>query len=85
MPSKPKIYHVSNSGPVISWADFAAAIFKRAQIQLDITHVTEDHFPRPAKRPANSLLDISDFEQDFNHPLEPWALGLELAFHEMKR
>lgn len=84
MPSTPKIYHISNSGPVISWAEFAAAIFKRAQLQPEITQVTDTHFPRPAKRPANSHLDIHAFERDFNYPMEPWPLGLELAFHEMK-
>lgn len=84
MPSQPKIYHVSNSGPIVSWADFASAIFERAGLHPDINPVTDAHFPRPAKRPANSVFDISDFERDFNYPLEPWQIGLELAFHEMK-
>jgi len=84
MPAKPKIYHVSNSGPVISWADFAQAIFERAKLHPDVTRVTADHFPRPARRPDNSALDITDFKRDFQHPLEPWQMGLELAFQERK-
>jgi len=84
MPRAPKIYHVSNSGPIVSWADFADAIFKRAELSPNITHVTEAHFQRAAKRPANSAFDISDFERDFQYPMEPWQSGLELAFHEMK-
>ena len=83
MPSSPKIYHVSNSGPVISWADFAAAIFSYAKIQPDINPVSAAQFSNGAQRPANSVLNIQDFERDFNHPLEPWEMGLELAFHEM--
>ncbi|WP_034387250.1 dTDP-4-dehydrorhamnose reductase [Hellea balneolensis] len=85
IPSKPMIHHVSNSGPVISWADFAEAIFKRAKIVPDIERVGEAHFPRPAKRPVNSALDISAFERDFNYLLEPWQTGLELAFQDMER
>jgi dTDP-4-dehydrorhamnose reductase len=85
MPRKPMIYHVTNSGPVVSWADFAKAIFMRAGLHPDIVHVTADHFPRPAKRPANSAFEISPFERDFQHPMEPWSLGLELAFHEVMR
>ncbi|MEP3889551.1 MAG: dTDP-4-dehydrorhamnose reductase [Hellea sp.] len=85
MPRTSKTYHVSNSGPIVSWAGFAAAIFERAGLRPDITHVTEAHFPRPAKRPANSAFDINDFERDFQHPMEPWTAGLELAFQEMKR
>lgn len=84
IPSTPTIYHVTNSGPVISWADFAEAIFTRAGLHPDVARVTEAHFPRLAKRPTNSALDICDFERDFSHPIEPWPLALELAFHEMK-
>jgi len=85
IPTHPKIYHVSNSGAVISWADFAAAIFTHANINPDINLVTEAHFQRPARRPANSALNIEAFERDFNYPLEPWSSGLELAFHERNR
>jgi len=84
MPSSPKIYHVSNSGPIISWADFAAAIFERAKLYPEINPVTAAQFSSRTQRPANSVLDISDFEQNFHYPLEPWEIGLELAFHEMR-
>lgn len=83
MPSSPKIYHVSNSGPIISWADFAAAIFEHAKIQPEINRVSSKQFSSPTQRPANSALNISSFEKDFRHPLEPWDVGLKLAFHEM--
>jgi len=84
MPSSPKIYHVSNSGPIISWADFATAIFEHTKLHPEINPVSSGQFPSPTKRPANSALNISGFERDFKHPLEPWDIGLELAFHEMR-
>jgi dTDP-4-dehydrorhamnose reductase len=85
MPNSPQIYHVTNSGPVISWADFAAAIFEHAKIHPDIHPVSAAHFPSPAARPSNSALDITAFERDFNYPLEPWDIGLKLAFQDLKR
>jgi dTDP-4-dehydrorhamnose reductase len=85
MPDSPQIYHVTNSGPVISWADFAAAIFEHAKIHPDIHPVSSAHFPSPAARPSNSALDITAFERDFNYPLEPWDIGLKLAFQDLKR
>mgnify|MGYP000170946380 CR=1 FL=1 len=85
VPSSPKIYHVTNSGPVISWADFAAVIFEHAKIHPYINPVSTAYFSSPAKRPANSALDITAFERDFNYPLEPWGIGLKLAFHERER
>jgi len=84
MPSSPKIYHVSNSGPIISWADFAVAIFEKAQLSTKINPISTAQFASRAQRPVNSALDISDFERAFNYPLENWETGLELAFQDMR-
>ena len=39
-----------------SWADFASAIFEDAGVDCRVTPVTSDQFPRPAPRPAYSVL-----------------------------
>jgi len=49
------IYHGSNSG-VCSWYEWAKEIFKLKDIRIDITPVSGDKFPRPAKRPMYSEL-----------------------------
>lgn len=49
------IYHGSNSG-VCSWYEWAKEIFKIKKINIDITPVSGDKFPRPAKRPMYSEL-----------------------------
>jgi len=49
------IYHGSNSG-VSSWYEWAKEIFKIKKININITPVTGDKFPRPAKRPMYSEL-----------------------------
>lgn len=49
------IYHGSNSG-MCSWYEWAKEIFKIKKINIDISPVSGDKFPRPAKRPMYSEL-----------------------------
>ena len=50
------IYHVSNSGHC-SWYEFAKAIFEEAGVEVKVNPCTTKDFPRPAPRPAYSVLD----------------------------
>jgi dTDP-4-dehydrorhamnose reductase len=54
--SKYGTYHVSNSG-ICSWYDFAKAIFEEANVNIQVNPITTDQFPRPAQRPAYSVMD----------------------------
>lgn len=49
------VYHVTNKG-VCSWYDFAVEIIKLSKIDCVISPCTSLEFPRPAKRPAWSVL-----------------------------
>ncbi len=49
------VYHATNAGQT-TWYGFAKEIFTRAGIQADLTPCTSEAFPRPAKRPAFSVL-----------------------------
>jgi dTDP-4-dehydrorhamnose reductase len=49
------LLHVTGSGSC-SWYAFARAIFDRSGIEADVRPCTTDEFPRPARRPANSIL-----------------------------
>ncbi len=51
-------YHLANSG-VASWWELARAATDAAGLELPIEAVTSDVFPRPAPRPAWSVLDLS--------------------------
>lgn len=79
------LYHISGSGTPISWADFAKAIFEKAQDQLGrsvtVTPIPSESYPTPAKRPAYSVLDLSRFES-VHGTLPHWRDGLELALRE---
>jgi dTDP-4-dehydrorhamnose reductase len=76
---RPGIFHVTNQGPV-SWFDFARATFRAAghdPERVSPTTTAELDPPRPAPRPANSVLDNAALRQaglpllpDFHPSLE---------------
>jgi len=59
-------YNVSNEGPAISWADFTRAIFMEAGFNLTVSDTTTEAYfkdkPQSARRPLNSVLDLSKIE-----------------------
>ena len=53
------IYHCTNSG-TCSWYEFAKEIFEMANKDIVVNSLSSEQFPRPAKRPAYSVLgDLS--------------------------
>jgi len=64
------IYHVTDGGDC-TWFDLAALIAKVVNPDCDVQPCTSDEFPRPAARPAYSVLDISRTEALVG-PLIPW-------------
>ena len=59
-------YHFSNAGSVISWAEFAAAIFQIAKIDCKVTPITTAEYLKGktgiAPRPAYGALDLASIE-----------------------
>lgn len=49
------IYHLTNAGKC-SWYDFAKKIFALKNMDVKVNPVSTGEFPRPAKRPTNSVL-----------------------------
>ncbi len=74
------LYHCTNSGET-TWFGFAQAIFALAEMTVTVEPVTSDAFPRPAARPAYSVLDCTATEAALGRPLRPWreALAAYLA------
>lgn len=71
----PRIVHYGDREPV-SWHGFATEIARRLAPHAEVVPVTTDEFPRPAERPAYSVLDVSRFEALAGRPVEPWISGL---------
>lgn len=80
------IFHVSNSGDAISWADFARAIFEATKDERDhlvtVADIPSSDYPTPAKRPAYSVMELAPFERAFDFRLPDWQSGLQHALDE---
>jgi dTDP-4-dehydrorhamnose reductase len=74
-----RIYHLAGTGET-SWADFACAIFAVSRVRggpsAEVTGIPTSAWPTRARRPANSRLDCSRFEQSFGHPMPRWQDSL---------
>jgi dTDP-4-dehydrorhamnose reductase len=65
-------YHVTNSGSC-TWYDLAAAAIELARLPgIAITPVSTSEFPRPAPRPANSVLANARLEREGLPRMRPW-------------
>jgi dTDP-4-dehydrorhamnose reductase len=66
------LHHIAGGGEC-SWFEFATAIFEQADIDCRTLSCTTDEFPRPAPRPAYSVLAT---ERDYGLVLPDWREGL---------
>jgi dTDP-4-dehydrorhamnose reductase len=70
------IMHYRNREPV-TWYAFTRAIAELwSSPPAEVLPVTTAEFPRPAPRPAYSVLSVERFEEVTGRPVEPWAEGL---------
>lgn len=72
------VMHYCNREPV-SWYDFAdeiARLWPGPAGPAEVVPVTSEEFPRPARRPARSVLDVRLFEATTGRRVEPWGWGL---------
>lgn len=62
--------------PSVSWHGFAAAIADQVAPGTVVVPVSTESFPRPAPRPAYSVLDTGRAESLLGRRIEPWLAGL---------
>jgi dTDP-4-dehydrorhamnose reductase len=67
------VFHATGPG-ACSWNEFALEIFDRAGVDCRVLPTTSEAFPRPATRPAYSVLGS---ERDPAIVLPPWQEGLQ--------
>lgn len=77
------IYHITDSGDC-TWFDFASQIVRDIGAPCIVHPCTTADFPRPATRPAYSVLDIAKAEQELG-PMPSWQSNLSkvIAHHSM--
>ena len=78
------LVHYRNSDAV-SWHHFAVAIADLVRPGIAVEPITTAEFPRPAKRPAYSVLAVARFEELTGRRVEPWHLGLAQYFDPARR
>jgi dTDP-4-dehydrorhamnose reductase len=66
------VHHLAASGEC-SWYEFAVEIFRQAESGTRVMSCTTDEYPRPARRPAYSVLGT---ERDYPVVLPDWREGL---------
>lgn len=87
-PTVSGLYHLIASGTT-TWFDYAQLVFAKARkVGIDLTvgqvrAVPSSAFPTPAKRPHNSRLDTTKFQQTFNLVLPDWQVGVERMLDEI--
>ena len=71
-PDETGIHHIAGAGSC-SWNELALALFRRAGIDCRVRPASTDEFPRPARRPAYSVLGT---ERARPLALAPWQEGI---------
>ncbi len=72
------VMHYRDREPV-TWYAFAreiARLWAGEAAPAEVVPIATADLPRPARRPAYSVLDVSRFEAAVGRPVEPWHLGL---------
>jgi dTDP-4-dehydrorhamnose reductase len=69
------VVHVTNRGET-TWHGLAVAIARQLGSPLAVRPTTSDRFPRPARRPANSVLSGERFRSLTGHTLPHWEEAL---------
>ena len=77
------VYHATNEGGYISWADFAAEIFRQAGMNTRVVPVTTVEYGlSKAARPFNSRLDKTKLVESGFAPLPDWRDALARYLRE---
>jgi dTDP-4-dehydrorhamnose reductase len=74
------VFHMTGSGAT-NWAGFAAVIFEQAarygRAPITVAPITTAQYSTPAKRPANSRLDVSRLQNVYGVVLPDWRVSVE--------
>jgi dTDP-4-dehydrorhamnose reductase len=73
--ARPGILHAACEGAA-SWYEFAVATLELAGHRMRVRPCTTTEFPRPARRPAYSVLDCSALAALRGRTLKPWRAAL---------
>jgi dTDP-4-dehydrorhamnose reductase len=78
------VYHITNQ-EATAWYELARTVLKEARINLRLKPVKSTEFPRPAKRPANSILGSFPLRETIGYLLPPWENALHRYIAELPK
>ncbi|MCZ8512545.1 dTDP-4-dehydrorhamnose reductase [Paenibacillus filicis] len=70
------IYHATNTGSC-SWFEFAKAIMEEKKLNVSVEPCSSKEYPRPAPRPAYSVMDHQAIRSNRLEDLRPWRDALK--------
>ena len=72
------IYHLSNEGTA-TWFEFAQAIFEINNNSINLSPITTETYPLPAKRPKYSVMDKTKLKKALSIEIPHWKDSLAKA------
>jgi dTDP-4-dehydrorhamnose reductase len=76
------IYHYANTGET-TWFGFAEKIKELAGLECNLTAISSDQFPTPAKRPYYSVLDTQKIEKELEIEIPTWESALQICIDQL--
>lgn len=78
------VYHYSNEG-VCSWFDFAKAIFDLSGVACQVSPITTEAYPTPARRPCYAVLNKQRIKQETNLNIPYWRDSLQACLELLEQ
>lgn len=75
-----EVFHYSNEG-VCSWYDFAVAIFKIMNLDINLKPTDSSKYPTLAKRPYYSILNTNYIKEKYRIEISHWRRSLCLSLN----
>ena len=75
------VYHVCNRGKA-TWYDLANKAIELVGLSTKVIPVSTEEFPRPAKRPARTILSTKKFSDKTGKVMPIWQISLESFVQE---
>jgi dTDP-4-dehydrorhamnose reductase len=73
------VFHATSEG-ACTWFDFAARIVAAAGVKVEVQPCATNQFPRPARRPANSVLENARLKALGLNVMPPWEGSFDRFF-----
>ena len=78
------VYHLANSGET-TWLQAAKKLLEKVNSRVAIKPISSHELKRPAKRPANSVFNMTKIGQDYGIKLRSWEEAFDEFWEETLR